>query len=101
MHTRELEETNNGRTRTDAILPRDVRRRAEAEGLSGKIELCLKDMRALGSEMGSFDLIWAEGSLFVMGFREGLEACHDLLTPRGLLGGSELSWLGPGPPAAW
>jgi cyclopropane fatty-acyl-phospholipid synthase-like methyltransferase len=63
----------------------ELQRRAEAESLSAKIEFCLKDMRALGIEMGSFDLIWAEGSLFIMGFREGLEACHDLLTPSGLL----------------
>ncbi len=39
----------------------ELQRRAEAESLSEKIELCLKDMRALGIEMGSFDLIWAEG----------------------------------------
>jgi len=77
----------------------ELQRRAEAEGLSGKIEFCLKDMRALGIEMGSFDLIWAEGSLFVMGFREGLEACRGLLTPRGLLAASELSWLRPDPPS--
>lgn len=77
----------------------ELQRRAEAESLSEKIEFCLKDMRALGIEMGSFDLIWAEGSLFIMGFREGLEACHDLLTPSGLLAASELSWLRPDPPS--
>ena len=77
----------------------ELQRRAEAEGLSGKIELCLRDMRALEMEPGTFDLVWAEGSLFIMGFREGLEACHDLLTPSGLLAASELSWLQPDPPS--
>ncbi len=77
----------------------ELQRRAEAEGLSERIEFCLKDMRALGIEMGSFDLIWAEGSLFIMGFRAGLEACRDLLTPSGLLAASELSWLRPDPPS--
>jgi cyclopropane fatty-acyl-phospholipid synthase-like methyltransferase len=77
----------------------ELQRRAEAEGLADKIEVCLKDMRALGSEMGAFDLVWAEGSLFVMGFREGLQACRDLLAPGGLLAASELSWLRPEPPS--
>jgi len=77
----------------------ELQRRAEAEGLSEKIELCLRDMRALEMEKGTFDLVWAEGSLFIMGFREGLEVCHDLLTPSGLLAASELSWLRPDPPS--
>lgn len=50
-------------------------------------------------EPGSFDVVWAEGSLFIMGFREGLEACRDLLTPSGLLAASELSWLQSDPPS--
>jgi SAM-dependent methyltransferase len=77
----------------------ELQRRAEAEGISEKIQLYLKDMRALELEKGTFDLIWAEGSLFIMGFREGLVACHDLLVPSGLLAASELCWLQPDPPA--
>jgi SAM-dependent methyltransferase len=76
----------------------ELQRRAEAEGLSAKIEPRLKDMRTLNSGDGPFDLIWSEGALFVMGFREGLEACHDLLIPGGSLVASELSWLQPDPP---
>jgi cyclopropane fatty-acyl-phospholipid synthase-like methyltransferase len=78
----------------------ELQRRAEAEGLSQNIRLCLRDMRALEMEMekGAFDLIWSEGSLFIMGFREGLQAFRDLLTPGGLLAASELSWLRSDPP---
>jgi len=77
----------------------ELRRRARAEGVSEKIELRLKDMRALDMPKGSFDLIWSEGALFVMGFRQGLEACRDLLAPGGLLGVTELTWFRPDPPA--
>jgi SAM-dependent methyltransferase len=76
-----------------------LRRRAEAEGVSEKIRVCLKDMRQLTVDDGPFDLIWSEGALFVMGFREGLETCHSLLAPGGGLAVSELAWLSSDPPA--
>ena len=47
---------------------------------------------------GSFDLIWSEGALYIMGFREGLTVCHSLLVPGGALAASELTWLQPDPP---
>jgi len=77
----------------------ELQRRAEAEGVSDKIQPCLKDMRDLGLDDGSFDLIWSEGALYIMGCREGLVACHSLLVPGGLMAVSELCWLRPDPPA--
>ena len=77
----------------------ELDRRARAEGLAERIRPCLKDMRALGENDGTFDLIWAEGALFVMGFQAGLEACFARLAPGGLSAVSELAWLLPGPPA--
>ncbi len=41
---------------------------------------------------------WA-GVHHIMGFGEGLAACHALLTPGDLLAVTELSWLRPNPPA--
>lgn len=76
----------------------ELMRRAEAEGLSGRIRPHLGDMGALEMGTESFDLVWAEGSLFVMGFNEGLTACRDLLAPEGLLGASELTWFRDNPP---
>jgi SAM-dependent methyltransferase len=74
-------------------------RRAQAVGLSGRIQVVLKDMGTLKAEDGPFDLIWSEGALFVVGFREGLAICHSLLTPGGGLAASELCWLRADPPA--
>jgi hypothetical protein len=56
-------------------------------------------MRTLTADDGPFDLIWSEGALFIIGFREGLTLCHSLLTPGGGLAVSELCWLRPDPPA--
>jgi len=77
----------------------ELERRARAEGVAEKIRPCLKDMHTLGEKDGVFDLVWAEGSLFVMGFRAGLEVCLQRLRPGGLAAVSELAWLLPDPPA--
>jgi cyclopropane fatty-acyl-phospholipid synthase-like methyltransferase len=76
----------------------ELQRRAEAEGVSEKIQLCLKDMATLVPADGPFDLVWCEGAIFGMGFREGLTVCHGLLTPDGLMAVSELTWFQPDPP---
>ena len=76
----------------------ELARRASATGLSDRIKPRLGDMHALGMDRESFDIVWAEGCLFVMGFREGLAACHDLLVPRGIMGASEMVWLADDPP---
>jgi len=77
----------------------ELQRRAEAAGVWGKIRLSLRDMRTLTADDGPFDLIWSEGALFVMGFREGVAACRSLLVPGGGLAVSELGWLRSDPPA--
>jgi SAM-dependent methyltransferase len=77
----------------------ELQRRTEAAGVSGRIQVSLRDMRSLEKGDGSFDLILSEGALFVMGFREGLATCHSLLAPGGGLAVSELAWLQPDPPA--
>jgi len=77
----------------------ELQRRAAKAGVSGKIQLSLRDMRTLAKGEGPFDLIWSEGAIFIMGFREGLSAWHSLLTPGGGLAVSELAWLRSDPPA--
>jgi SAM-dependent methyltransferase len=78
----------------------ELQRRAEAEGVADKIRPYQKDMRDAGLEKGSFDLIWSEGALYIMGFAQGLTACHDLLAEGGSMAVSELCWLKPDPPEA-
>ena len=76
----------------------ELQRRADLEGISERIQVRHMDMRELGTEMGTFDLIWSEGALSLMGFTEGLAACRSLLVTGGRLGVTELCWLRPDPP---
>jgi SAM-dependent methyltransferase len=84
----------------------ELQRRAERNNFSDKIRPCLGDMNNLGMKKESFDLVWAEGSLYHAGegplyhagFEKGLGICRDLLVPGGGLGASEMSWLRPDPP---
>lgn len=76
----------------------ELRRRAAAAGVSAKIQTSLRDMNSLNESDGRFDLIWSEGSIFVVGFREGLAAWHKLLPPGGGLAVSDVAWLRSNPP---
>jgi len=75
-----------------------LRRRAEAQGVAEKIETRVHDMRTLEFPERSFDLIWSEGALFCMGFREGLARCRNWLSPGGFFAVSELCYLRPDAP---
>lgn len=77
----------------------ELRRRAETQGVSEKISTRLQDVRTLELDESSFDVVWCEGAMFCLGFRETLAACRRWLTPGGFLATSELCWLKPEPPA--
>ena len=70
----------------------ELLRRAQTEGLADKIEPCLADMSQMEMDDGSFDLIWSEGALYLMGVEQGLALCHRLLKPDGMLAISDLVW---------
>ena len=70
-----------------------LKENAEKEGVSEKITVVNGDMTTLDYEDGSFDLIWCEGAIFVIGFEKGLREWRRLLTAKGYLVVSELSML--------
>jgi cyclopropane fatty-acyl-phospholipid synthase-like methyltransferase len=76
-----------------------LRRRAAAAGVSGKILTSLQDMRVLEFDADSFDVIWSEGAIFIMGFCEGLVKCRRWLAPGGFLALTEICWLKTDVPA--
>jgi SAM-dependent methyltransferase len=47
---------------------------------------------------GSFDIIWAEGSIYIIGFERGLTEWRRLIKPKGFLVVHEMTWLRPDPP---
>ncbi len=56
------------------------------------------DMNDMTFEPESFDLVWAEGSVYLMGFKNGLSKIRPLLKPAGSAAVSEVVWLKPDPP---
>jgi SAM-dependent methyltransferase len=80
----------------------DVKRNAEAAGLSGRIKAVRASMDDLPFEKGSFDIIWAEGSVFIIGLEKGLRYWRGFIRPGGYLALSDLVWFtdNPSPEAA-
>jgi cyclopropane fatty-acyl-phospholipid synthase-like methyltransferase len=70
-----------------------VRQDAQAFGLAQHIETLNQDMNAMKFAPESFDVIWAEGALNLMGFENGLKAGRPLLKRGGYVGVTELVWL--------
>ena len=101
MQTIELAKLSNGRI--DALdnhqpFLEDLKRRAEEEGVRDRIKTVNGDLFALNYEGNSFDLIWCEGAIYIIGFEKGLCEWRNLLTDKGYLVVSEVSWLRPDPP---
>jgi len=71
---------------------------AQAEGISEKIEAVKGDMTSLDFELKSFDAIWCEGAIFVIGFEKGLSEWSKFLVDGGYLAVSEMCWIDPNPP---
>ena len=74
-------------------------RRATDLGLGERITAQVGDMNDLRFSDGSFDVIWSEGAIFIIGFAKGLAAWRRLLVPGGYLVVSEFCWLRDNPPA--
>ena len=75
-----------------------LRQRAQDANLSDRITILNQDMNELAFEKESFDLIWAEGSAYIMGFENALSCWKQFLKPGGYIAISELVWLDPDPP---
>ena len=63
------------------------------EGFNTKIKPVKGDMFNLAYDDRTIDLIWSEGAIFIIGFEKGLGEWKRLLTDKGYLVVSELSWL--------
>ena len=74
-----------------------VDQNAKALGLSQHIETCNQDMNTMEFPPESFDIIWAEGALYQMGFENGLKVCRPMLKKNGHIGVTELVWLSDRP----
>ncbi|WP_426404555.1 GNAT family N-acetyltransferase [Streptomyces sp. R-07] len=78
----------------------ELRETAAARGLGGSVRTLRADMGALPFPDGSFDLVWAESSVFVLGFDRALAEWRRLLAPGGTLVLTECVWTTTEPGAA-
>jgi ubiquinone/menaquinone biosynthesis C-methylase UbiE len=75
-----------------------LRDNARTLGLVERIEARVADMRHLHYAPSSFDLIWCEGAIYIMGFEAALRDWRRLLRPGGHLVVSEVCWTRPNQP---
>ena len=58
----------------------------------------LQSMHEMDFEKETFDIVWSEGALYFLGFKNGLMKCHRLLKPGGYLAVTEAVYLKDNPP---
>ncbi|MBN1763032.1 MAG: class I SAM-dependent methyltransferase [Methanomicrobia archaeon] len=63
----------------------ELHRKIEAADLSDRVKAVQCSLFEMDFPDERFDIVWAEGSLFVIGFEQGLKAWRRLLKPRGFL----------------
>ncbi len=71
----------------------ELERRSAGLELKATIETLEGDMANLPFSKNSLDLIWAESSIYNIGFKTGLSHWKNFLKPGGYMVVSELSWL--------
>jgi SAM-dependent methyltransferase len=67
--------------------------RAASHGVADRISTLACSIDDLPFADGTFDLLWAEGAIYNIGFRRGIAEWRRLLKPGGLLVASEITWL--------
>ncbi len=71
----------------------EAQRRMAVAAVNQRVTVSRGDMRALGYPPASFDLIWCEGAVYVVGVERALGLWRHLLKPAGVLAFSENVWL--------
>jgi SAM-dependent methyltransferase len=61
--------------------------------VQNKITTLEKSMDALDFDDETFDIIWSEGAIYIMGFETGVKQWRNFLKPGGYLAVSEITWL--------
>jgi ubiquinone/menaquinone biosynthesis C-methylase UbiE len=70
-----------------------LRERAESMGVDDRITTLACSMDSLPFADEDFDILWAEGAIYNIGFGRGVAAWRRFLKPGGLLVASEITWL--------
>jgi len=87
MQTVELAKLSDGQiTAVDSHQPflDELRVAAEKAAVSSQINAVKGDMFDLKYPSGSFDVVWCEGAIFIIGFEKGLREWRPLLVDGGI-----------------
>lgn len=98
MQTIELAKLSNGNITALDYQQRfldELNTRAKRAGVSNQIRTTQGSMFELPFGADSFDVIWSEGAIYIIGFEKGLHEWKPLLKDGGYLAASHLSWLKP------
>ena len=96
MQTIELARISGGNiTAIDNHQPylEGLKKSALEEGLDENIKTLNASMFEMDFEKGKFDLIWAEGSIYIIGVENGLKYWKQFLKSGGYMAFTEVSWL--------
>ncbi len=98
LQTMELVQRSNGHVVGldfyESYLSR-LKAKAELASLQDRIDTLQGSMFDIRLPDQSIDLIWAEGSIYIIGFEKGLREWQRLIRPKGYLAATHLSWLTP------
>ena len=72
--------------------------KAEVENLSARIICKNVDMTKMDFKRRPFDLVWAEGSIYHLGFANGLRKIKSFLKPAGYAAFTDMNWFKSNPP---
>lgn len=70
----------------------ELNERQRSEMLTAQIRILSASMDKLPFKKNEFDIIWSEGAVYNIGFKNGISYWKEFLKPGGILAVSELSW---------
>lgn len=77
------------------VFVEELRQQLSARGYLNRVTAEVGDMKALALPPASFDLVWCEGALYVLGFEAGLQTLRPLLRGPGIVVVTEAAWRRP------
>ena len=101
MQTIKLAKLSNGEVIGIDIFEQyldQLRKLIDQENLQGRVNAVNQSMLDMKYSEDSFDIIWAEGSIFVIGFEKGLVEWKKFIKPKGFLAVHEMAWIKDDPP---
>ncbi|MBN2602660.1 MAG: class I SAM-dependent methyltransferase [Candidatus Thermoplasmatota archaeon] len=75
-----------------------LEKNVKKHSLNQRVKTINKSMFDMDFQEGHFDIIWAEGSIFIIGFEQGLKDWKKFIKPNGYLAVHEMTWIKNNPP---